>query len=259
MARTRAKATEGRPGQRISDRPRRTAPTTPPAPVPVDRGRKRPFHVDEVVRRVRLAVADKPKAVLFELAQRGYGSPFEILAACIITIRTLEEVSLSTSLRLLEVARTPAEMAKLSPAKIDELIHACTFHEPKSRTIHAIARRVVEEFGGKLPCDFETLTGFSGVGPKCANLALGIACDSPGGIPVDIHVHRVTNRWGIIDAKTPEKSMAALEAVLPKRYWVEINKLLVPFGKFVCTGKQPKCTGCPVLEYCRQIGVTTHR
>ena len=206
-----------------------------------------------------LAVADKPKAVLFELAERGYGSPFEILVACIITIRTLEEVSLPTSLRLLEVARTPAEMAKLSPTKIDELIHACTFHEPKSRTIHVIARRVVEEFGGKLPCDFETLTSFSGVGPKCANLALGIACDSPGGIPVDIHVHRVTNRWGVIDAKTPEKSMAALEAVLPKRYWVEINKLLVPFGKFVCTGKLPKCSGCPVLEYCRQVGVTTHR
>ena len=77
------------------------------------------------------------------------------------------------------------------------------------------------------------LTSFNGVGPKCANLVLGIACDKPGGVPVDIHVHRVTNRWGYIDAKTPEKTMAALEAKLPKRYWVEINKLLVSFGKFV--------------------------
>ena len=206
-------------------------------------------------------MADKPKAVLFELAERGYGSPFEILVACIITIRTLEEVSLPTSLRLLEVARTPGQMARLTPARIDELIRACTFHEPKSRTIHAIAKRVVSEFGGELPCDFETLTSFSGVGPKCANLTLGIACGSAGagGIPVDIHVHRVTNRWGIIDAKTPEQSMAALETTLPKRYWLEINKLLVPFGKYVCTGKLPKCTGCPVLEYCRQVGVTTHR
>jgi endonuclease-3 len=212
-----------------------------------------------VIARVRKAVADKPKAVLFELAERGYGSPFEILVACVITIRTLEEVSLPTSLRLFEVARTPEQVARLTPARIDELIHACTFHEPKSRTIHAIARRVVNEFGGNLPCDFDTLTSFSGVGPKCANLTLGIACDRPGGIPVDIHVHRVTNRWGIISASTPEESMAALEAALPKRYWVEINKLLVPFGKYVCTGKLPKCTGCPVLEYCRQVGVTTHR
>ena len=150
-------------------------------------------------------------------------------------------------------------MAKLTPQKIDDLIHACTFHEPKSRTIHAIAKRVVKEFSGQWPCDFETLTGFSGVGPKCANLVLGIACDKPGGIPVDIHVHRVTNRWGYVAAKTPEKTMAALEAALPKKYWVEINKLMVPFGKFVCTGKLPKCSTCPVLEYCRRVGVTAHR
>jgi endonuclease-3 len=225
----------------------------------VDRGRKKPFDIDEVVRRIRAAVAGRPKAVLFELAERGHGSPFEILVACIITIRTLEEVSLPTSLRLLEVARTPGEMAKLSPGRIDELIRACTFHEPKSRTIHAIAKRVVAEFGGELPCDFDTLTSLSGVGPKCAHLTLGIACGKPAGIPVDIHVHRVTDRWGIIDAKTPEKSMAALEAVLPKRYWLEINKLLVPFGKYVCTGKLPKCSGCPVLEYCRQVGVGSRR
>ena len=226
---------------------------------PAGRGRKKPFDVDEVIARVRKAVADRPKAVLFELAERGYGSRFEILVACVITIRTLEEVSLPTSLRLFEVARTPEQVAKLPPAKIDELIHACTFHEPKSRTIHAIARRIVDEFGGNLPCDFDTLTSFSGVGPKCANLTLGIACDRPGGIPVDVHVHRVTNRWGIISASTPEKSMGALEATLPKRYWVEINKLLVPFGKYVCAGKLPKCSECPVLQYCRQVGVTTHR
>jgi endonuclease-3 len=209
--------------------------------------------------RLRAAVADKPKAALFELAERGYGSPFEILVACIITIRTLEEVSLPTSLRLFEVARTPQAMAKLTPARIDELIHSCTFHEPKSRTIHAIARRVVSEFGSELPCDFDTLTSFAGVGPKCANLVLGIACDRPGGIPVDIHVHRVTNRWGYVEAPTPEKTMGALEAKLPRRYWVEINKLLVPFGKFVCTGKLPKCSSCPLLEFCRQVGVTSHR
>jgi endonuclease-3 len=223
-------------------------------------GAKRPFDIDDVMRRVRAAVKDKGKAVLFELAERGYRSPFEILVACVITIRTLEEVSLPTSLRLFEVARTPEAVARLKPRQIDELIRTCTFHEPKSRTIHAIARRVVDEFGGELPGDFDTLTSFAGVGPKCANLVLGIACDRPGGgIPVDIHVHRVTNRWGFVSASTPEKTMAALEEKLPRRYWVEINKLLVPFGKFFCTGKAPKCSTCPVLEYCRQVGVTELR
>jgi endonuclease III len=212
-----------------------------------------------MMRRLRSSVAQKPKPVLFELAERGYDSPFEILVACVITIRTLEEVSLPASLKLFEVARTPEQVARLSPDRIDELIHACTFHRPKAQTIHGIATRVVREFGGELPCDFETLTSFSGVGPKCANLVLGIACDFPGGVPVDIHVHRVTNRWGYVQANTPEKTMAALEATLPRRYWVEINKLLVPFGKFICTGKLPKCSICPVLKYCRQVGVKVHR
>src|SRR4051812_30827090 len=222
-------------------------------------GPKAPFDINEVMCRVRAAVADKPKAVLFELAERGYSSPFEILVACVITIRTLEEVSLPTSLKLFEIARTPEQVAKLTPGRINELIHACTFHRPKAQTIHGIATRTVREFGGELPCDFETLTTFSGVGPKCANLVLGIACDAPGGVPVDIHVHRVTNRWGYVHASTPEKTMASLEAKLPRRYWVEINKLLVPFGKFVCTGKLPKCSTCPVLKYCRQVGVKVHR
>jgi endonuclease-3 len=99
---------------------------------------------------------------------------------------------------------------------------------------------------------------FAGVGPKCANLALGIACEEPF-ISVDVHVHRVTNRWGYIEASTPEKAMIALEAKLPRRYWIEINQLLVPFGKHVCTGQRPKCSVCPVLDMCRQVGVTSHR
>ena len=142
--------------------------------------------------------------------------------------------------------------------QIDRLIGACTFHEPKAKQIQAIARRAVEEYGGELPCDLEVLTSFRGVGPKCANLALGVACGMAG-IAVDVHVHRVTNRWGYVVGKTPEKTMTALEAKLPRSYWVEINALLVPFGKHVCTGVRPKCSTCPVLQMCRQVGVTGHR
>jgi endonuclease-3 len=99
---------------------------------------------------------------------------------------------------------------------------------------------------------------FAGVGPKCANLVLGIACDQPF-ISVDIHVHRVTNRWGYVKANTPEKTMVALADKLPKKHWVDINRLLVPFGKHICTGNLPKCSTCPVLEMCQQVGVKAHR
>jgi endonuclease-3 len=116
----------------------------------------------------------------------------------------------------------------------------------------------VEEHGGELPCDEQVLMSMKGVGPKCAHLALGIACNEPF-LAVDIHVHRVTNRWGYVQAKTPEKTMIALEETLPRRYWVEINKLLVPFGKHICTGMSPHCSTCPVLSMCQQVGVTRHR
>jgi endonuclease-3 len=219
---------------------------------------KRRFDIHAVVRRIRDAVAEQADAAMFELAERGFKSVFQQLVACIISIRTRDEVSLPVSIKLLERAPTPEQMAKLSSAQIDALIHASSFHEAKATQIREIARRAVAEFGGELPCDFEVLTSFKGVGPKCANLTMGVACGAER-ISVDIHVHRVTNRWGYVATTSPEASMRALEEKLPKEYWIEINRLLVPFGKHICTGHLPKCSTCPVLEYCRQVGVTAHR
>jgi endonuclease-3 len=220
--------------------------------------KKKAFDIAEVLRRIRKAVQGYPKAAMFELAAQGHTSLFEQLVACIISIRTLDEVSLPTAKRLFEVGRTPEAVARLSVQKIDRLIRASSFHLPKAAQIREIAQRAVNEHGGELPCEESTLLSFRGVGPKCANLALGIACGERR-ISVDIHVHRVTNRWGFVQAPTPEKTMAVLQTKLPRRYWIEINSLLVPFGKHVCTGVLPKCSTCPVLEYCRQIGVTKHR
>jgi endonuclease III len=219
---------------------------------------KRPFDIEAAMPLLREAVAPYPKAALFELAREGFTSVFEILVACVISIRTRDETTLPVARRLFAHARTPAEVAALTAAQIDRLIEACTFHDAKAKTIRAIARQAADRFGGTLPCDPEALLAFHGVGPKCANLAIGIACGLPL-IGVDIHVHRVTNRWGYVQAATPEKTMAALQAKLPQPYWIEINALLVPFGKHVCTGGSPKCSTCPLLDMCRQVGVTTHR
>ena len=220
--------------------------------------RKLAFDVDVVLRRIRAAVTEHPDAAMFELAERGFKSVFQQLVGCIISIRTRDEVSLPTAIKLLERAATPAAVAKLSVAQIDALIGACSFHEPKAAQIREIARRAEEEFGGELPCDFDVLTSFRGVGPKCANLAMGVACGAAR-ISVDIHVHRVTNRWGYVETGSPDATMRALERKLPRKYWIEINRLLVPFGKHICTGRLPKCSTCPVLQYCRQVGVTAHR
>ncbi len=217
-----------------------------------------PFDIDRTMTLLREAVAPFPKAAMFELAERGYSTPFQQLVACVISIRTRDEESLPLSIRLFERAPTPAAVAALDVAEINALIRPATFHERKAVQIRAIASRVRDEFGGELPCDEATMRSFSGVGVKCANLALGIACGQAR-ISVDIHVHRITNRWGYVAASTPERTLIALERILPERHRVEINRLLVPFGKHICTGVAPRCSTCPVLEMCQQVGVTSHR
>lgn len=216
------------------------------------------FDIDEAMRRVEEAVADYPKAAMFELAEDGYDSVFHQLVACILSIRTLDEVSLPTARRLFERAPTPADVAALDLDELDQLIGMTSFHEAKARQIHDISVATVEEHAGELPCEDEVLLAFKGVGPKCANLTLGIACGLPR-ISVDVHVHRVTNRWGYVQTNTPEQTLAALEDKLPERYAIDLNRLVMPFGKQICTGRRPKCSTCLLLGICPQIGVENPR
>jgi endonuclease III len=219
---------------------------------------KKPFDINVSMQKIGSAVQPFPKAAMFELAEAGFKSPFEQLVACMISIRTYDEVSLPTAKKLLSHARTPKEISKMTIEEIGSFINTSTFHERKAEQIHAIAKRIMDEYDGNLPCEREILLSFAGVGPKCANLVLGIACNQPY-ISVDVHVHRVTNRWGYVKASAPEKTMLALEAKLPGEHWIDINRLLVPFGKHICTGILPKCSTCPVFDMCQQVGVAKHR
>ena len=218
---------------------------------------KKPFDLPDMLRQIEKAIKPYPKAAMFELYQRGYTSIFEQLISCIISIRTLDETTIPLSEKLFARARTPKELLKLTPQELEELLIGSQYPGQKAYTMLGIAQVAVEEYGGELPADFEQLTALKGVGPKCANLALGVATGK-GGISVDVHVHRVVNRWGLIQTKTPEKTMAALEAIVPPKKWVDINRLIMPFGKHICK-MIPLCSTCPVLEYCRQVGVTKHR
>lgn len=223
-------------------------------PIDSGRGASEPFDIDVAIEQLREAVAPFPKAAMFELAERGYSSPFEQLIACIISIRTYDETSIPVAETLFALARTPEEMATLSEEEIAEAIRLSTFSESKALTILEVARTTVGEHGGELPCEFDVLTAFKGVGPKCANLTLGVACGIPS-ISVDVHVHRITNRWGYVSTSSPESTMRALEKKLPQAYWIEINRLLVPFGKHICRGRRPLCSRCPLEPMCDQVGV----
>ena len=211
------------------------------------------FNIDAAFVVLREVMQDYPRAAMFQLAEEGYDSAFEQLIACLISIRTYDEVSLPVSRALFAKASTPQAMSELSVAEIEVLIKRSTFAERKAEQIWAIAQKIVEDYDGELPCDEQTMLAFKGVGPKCAHLALGIACRQPY-ISVDIHVHRVMNRWGYVATKTPEKTTKALEEKLPKQYWIETNQLLMPFGKQICQAR-PKCSSCPVLDLCPRLGV----
>jgi len=215
---------------------------------------KEPFDIDEVFLRLRAACAALPKAAMFDLRDRGYSTPFEQLVSSLISARTLEHTTMAVSLRLFAVARTPDAMAALGEDELIRLLHGATFPEPKARDILALSRAIRDEHGGLVPDTLEGLTAFRGVGPKIAALTLAVGFGQPA-IPVDIHVHRVANRWGYVATSTPERTLAALQAKLPQQYWIEINERLVPFGKYICTGPQPHCPRCQLLSMCQQVGV----
>lgn len=213
-----------------------------------------PADLAHVWQTVEKAIRPFPPAAMFDLAKQGFDTPFQQLIGCILSIRTRDEAMLPTAQRLFGIANTPATIASLSLNELTELISTVGLYQNKARTIHAIATELVATHSGTLPCDRELMLSFKGVGPKCANLALGIACGEPV-ISVDIHVHRICNRWGLVATSSPEKTMIALADIVPRDQWIDINRLLVPFGKHICTGRRPKCKTCPLAERCPKIGV----
>jgi endonuclease III len=219
---------------------------------------KEPFDIDAVFERLRRAVADLPKAAMFDLRDRGYGTPFEQLVGSLISARTRDETTVEVCLRLFAEARTPDDFVALPEDRLVALLMGATFPEPKARDLKVIARQIIDEHGGKVPDSLAELTAFRGVGPKIAALTLAVGFGRPA-VAVDVHVHRITNRWGYVATTSPERTMLALEKLLPERYWIEINERLVPFGKSVCTAMRPKCSTCLLLSMCRQVGVVNPR
>lgn len=210
--------------------------------------------VGEMLNRIREATDELPKAMLFELRDLGYDSLFEQSCACIVSVRTFDEVSLPATLRLFKKSSNAYDMNRLSEDDIYELIRPSIFGREKAKAIKAVAQITLEDFDGALPADYETLSKLPGVGPKSANLVLGIGGTVPA-LEVEMHVHRITNRWGYLKTKSAEQTLLSLSNKLPKKHWTETSELLVPFGKHICQAKRPKCSICPVSEFCERKGV----
>ena len=184
--------------------------------------------------------------------------PYLVLTSCILSLRTQDNTTHEASERLFSLARQPEEMIRLSPEEIQKAIYPVGFYRNKAKTILEISRTLLDKYDGRVPDELDEILKLKGVGRKTANLVVTLGYDKPG-ICVDIHVHRVNNRWGYVSTKTPEETEFALRKKLPKRYWIEINDMLVSFGQRICRPLSPKCSVCPLSMYCDRVGVTKSR
>jgi len=184
--------------------------------------------------------------------------PYLVLISCILSLRTKDETTDGASARLFGLADRPEAMITLSSEDIERAIYPVGFYRNKTRTILDVSRALIETYGGRVPDDIDELLKLKGVGRKTANLVITVGFGKPG-VCVDTHVHRVTNRWGYVSTKTPEETESALREKLPRRYWIEINGMIVSFGKRICHPTSPRCSICPLSTYCDRVGVTRSR
>jgi endonuclease-3 len=184
--------------------------------------------------------------------------PFLILISTVLSLRTKDEVTAAATERLFKLASTPEGLLKRSEEEIRQAIYPVGFYRNKARQISEICRDLIERFSSSVPDTLEELLSLKGVGRKTANLVLSLGYEKDA-ICVDTHVHRISNRLGLVSTKTPEKTEQALLDVLPRRYWSRYNTLLVSFGQRICRPISPLCSRCVLAELCPQIHVSSHR
>lgn len=188
-----------------------------------------------------------------------YGQdPFLVLVSCILSLRTKDTVSLPASRRLFEHAKTPEQLVALSPDFIQSIIYPVGFYRNKSRQLIALSQELLTHYGGQVPSGEAELLALPGVGRKTMNLVRGVGFGIPS-LCVDTHVHRISNRLGIINTKTPADTEVALKKIIPEKYWIDFNHYLVMWGQNICVPVAPFCSKCPLLPLCPQVGVGRKR
>lgn len=205
--------------------------------------------IDEIVS--TLKAAKQPQSEFVKLMD-SFNSPYLVLIACILSLRTNDRTTYPATLRMLELAKTPKEMKNIKVGDLAKAIYPVGFYENKAKQIIELSRQIDEELDGKVPDTIEELVKFNGVGRKTANLVLSQGFNKPA-ICVDVHVHRIFNRLGYVCTKNPEETEFALREKLPQKYWIDINTLMVTHGQNVCKPTKPKCSECPITDYCAKI------
>ena len=214
--------------------------------------------IHAAIKILRREVRQWQEPVVGVVARTSARDPFRILISCLLSLRTKDKTTSEASARLFALAYTPAGLLKLSRRRIERAIYPVGFYRMKAKAIHAICRRLLRAYGGQVPQSIDELVTLPGVGRKTANLVVTVGYQKPG-ICVDVHVHRISNRWGYVRTKTPGETEEALRAKLPKRYWITYNDLLVPYGQNLCQPVSPYCSRCKLIGMCDRVGVVRSR
>ena len=188
----------------------------------------------------------------------GENALFKILVSTLLSLRTQDKTTEAASHRLFRRTQAPETLLKLSEKQIEGLIYPVGFYRTKAKNLRRVCQILMDQYGGNVPETMEELLELPGVGRKTANLVMTVGHNKPG-ICVDTHVHRISNRWGLVKTKTPDETEMALREILPKRYWIEFNDLLVCYGQNLCQPVSPRCSVCKIRPYCPRIGVTKYR
>ena len=175
--------------------------------------------------------------------------PFRILIATILSARTKDENTTKAADKLFKLYGTPQKLAKAKAKDIEKVIKSVGFYHVKSKRIIEVANLILSKYNGKVPADIDKLVDMPGVGRKTANCVLVYAFEKPA-IPVDTHVHRISNRLGLVDTKMPEETEMALREKIPKKYWLDINNTFVMYGQNICKPISPMCDVCKIRKTC---------
>ncbi len=189
-------------------------------------------------------------APVVSLVAQHTKDPFKTLICALLSTRTRDETTAKVCEKVLKRIQRPEDILNIPLEELERLIYPVGFYKNKAKQLKEIAKELVEKYNGKVPSKLEELLKLKGVGRKVANLVLSDGFGIPA-ICVDTHVHRITNRWGIVKTRTPEETEKELMKIYPTDMWKDINKVLVAFGQKICLPVNPKCEECPVLKFCK--------
>ncbi len=184
--------------------------------------------------------------------------PYLILISCLLSLRAKDSVTVHICDSLFEIATTPKETLAIPKSELEKIIYKSGFYRNKAKAILEVSDIILNKYKGKVPKDPKKLLKIPGIGIKTANLTVSMSYGVPA-ICVDTHVHRISNRLGLVKTKTPEQTEIALQEILPKVYWIIWNDLLVKWGQNICTPISPWCSKCDIKKHCKQVGVTKNR